>query len=334
MPKVEIFEADLELQKGGTLPRARLVYVTYGTLDHAAANVIVYPTRYGGNHEDNEFLIGEGRALDPRRWFIVVPNLLGNGISSSPSNAPPPYNAERFPKITIHDNVTLQHRLLTERFGVRRVALAVGWSMGAQQAYEWAARFPELVARLAPICGSARTSTHNAVFLDGMRAALEADPASRSSSGAYPEAGLRAIGRAWAAWPFSQEWYRRELYRELGYDSVEDYLAGHWDATYLRRDARDVLAQIWAWRHADISANPRYGHDLERALRSIQARAIVMPAEQDLYFPPQDSAREVAQLSNAELRPIPSVWGHWAGGGADPAATQFIDETLGELLSR
>jgi homoserine O-acetyltransferase len=324
-----VFEAEIELERGGTLP-AQLAYATYGTLAPDGANVVVFPTRYGGRHEDNEFMIGPEHALDPERWFVVVPNLLGNGVSTSPSNAPAPFAGGRFPQVTIRDNVLLQHRLLTEGLGVERVALAVGWSMGAQQAYEWATSFPSTVERLLAICGAARTSVHNAVFLEGMRAALEADSALRT--GGVPAAGLRAIGRAWAAWPFSQEWYRRELYRELGYATVEQYLAGHWDAVYLKRDPWNVLAQLWTWQHADVAANPAYGGDLARALGAIEARAIVMPAEHDLYFPPQDSAAEVACLRHGELRPIPSVWGHWAGGGHDRDATALIDGALLELL--
>jgi homoserine O-acetyltransferase len=329
-----VFEAsELKLQSGTRLPCAQLAYKTYGTLDAGKRNVILYPTRYSGRHEDNEFLIGVGMALDPSRYFIVVPNLLANGISSSPSNTPPPFDRPRFPRVTVYDNVTLQH-LLMEELEIEKIALAVGWSMGAQQAYHWAARYPDMVERLAPICGSARTSPHNYVFLEGMRAALTADPAWQD--GWYeepPVRGLRAIGRAWAGWALSQTWYRRELFREQGYDSIEDYLVRYWEALFCARDPNNLLALIWTWQHTDISANERYGGDLERALSSIRARAIVMPGETDLYFPPEDSEYEVQHLATAELRPIPSIWGHYAGGGRDPAATRFIDQALGQLLA-
>lgn len=176
-----MFEAgDVELQSGRVLAGAQVAYKVHGRLNDGRSNVVLYPTRYSGRHGDNEFLIGSGMALDPSRYFIVVPNLLGNGVSSSPSNAPPPCDRANFPQVTIWDNVTLQRRLLQEEFGVERVALVVGWSMGAQQAYEWAAQFPDAVERLAPICGSARTSPHNYVFLEGMKAALTADPPSRT----------------------------------------------------------------------------------------------------------------------------------------------------------
>jgi len=335
MGELETFDVDaLELQSGTTLPHARLAYETHGSLDRARANVVVYPTRFSGRHEDNRFLIGEGMALDPRRYFIVVPNLLGNSLSSSPSNTPPPFGRGGFPQVTVHDNVALQHRLLVEELGVERIALAVGWSMGAQQAYHWAALFPELVGSLAAVCGSARTSPHNYVFLEGMKAALTADAAAWRG-GWYdepPAVGLRAIARAWAGWGLSQTWYREGRYRELGYESVEDFLVRYWEALYLERDANNLLALIWTWQHADISANDVYRGNFEAALRAITARAIVMPGATDLYFPPEDSAYEVEHMPNAELRTIPSDWGHYAGGGRDPKAAEMIDAALQELL--
>ena len=192
---------DVALQCGITLPEVELVVATYGTLDASGGNVIVFPTRFGGTHEDNEYLIGEGMALDPSRYFILVPNLLGNGVSRSPSNARGPFAGGHFPPTTIYDNVMLQRRVLSERYGIDRVHLAIGWSMGGQQAYHWAALFPDHVDKLAVLCGSARTSPHNQVFLEGMKAALTADAA--WNDGGYdapPARGLRAIGRAWAGW--------------------------------------------------------------------------------------------------------------------------------------
>jgi pimeloyl-ACP methyl ester carboxylesterase len=111
-------------------------------------------------------------ALDPNEYFIIVPNMLGNGLSSSPSNTPPPYDKARFPHVTVQDNVAVQHRLVTERFGIERLALVTGWSMGAGQTYQWAVSYPEMVPRILPFCGSAKTSEHNIVFLEGVKSAL------------------------------------------------------------------------------------------------------------------------------------------------------------------
>ena len=335
MPDYEVFEAGpTRLSSGVILSSARLAYKTYGKLNDRHDNAVIYPTRFCGRHTDNEYLIGEGHALDPGRYFIVVPNLLGNGLSSSPTNTPAPLDRGAFPNVTILDNVNLQRRLLIERFGIEVIALAVGWSMGAQAAYHWAALYPEAVLSLAAICGSAKTSIHNYVFLEGMRAALTADEEWRD--GWYdqpPTRGLRAIARAWAGWGLSQAFYRKELFKEMGYQSLEAFLVDYWEALYLSRDANNLLTLIWTWQHADISANDRYNGDFVGALGGIRARTIVMPCTTDLYFPPADSEYEVAHVAGAELRAIPSVWGHYAGGGRDPTATELIDSALRELLA-
>jgi homoserine O-acetyltransferase len=329
----EVFElGDFELQSGAVLPGAQLAFKTHGELDAARDNVVVYPTAYGQTHTDCEAIIGAGRALDPGRYFIVVPNMFGNGVSSSPSNTPAPFDGPDFPGVTIHDMVRAQQRLLSERFGIERIRLVTGTSMGGLQAFEWGAAYPDMVERIVPRCGAARCSPHNWVFLDGVTAALTADVA--FAEGRYrepPMTGLRAMRRVWAGWALSQAFYREERWRELGATSLQDYLATNWDARPV--DANDQLAMIWSWQHADISRNATYEGDFDRALASIRARAIVMPGSTDLYFPPEDNAYEVGRMSNAELRPFESVWGHLAGSpGPDPADAELLERTLREIL--
>ena len=332
----EVFElGDLPLEGGATLRGAHLAYVTFGTLNPDRSNAIVYPTWYSGRHWENEWLIGPGMALDPARWFVIVPNMLGNGLSSSPSNTPPPYDRARFPHIDVRDNVEAQYRLVTERFGIERLACVTGWSMGAGQTFQWAVSHPEMVPKILPFCGSARTSEHNQVFLEGVKAALTADDAFRG--GWYdqqPTKGLRAAARVYAGWGFSQAFYWQRVYTELGFSSLEDFLVSFWEGFFLdERDANNLLTMLWTWQHGDVGRTPGFDGSLERALGSVQARAIVMPAEKDLYFPPEDEEFEVSLMPNAELRVIPGVWGHFAGAGANPPDTAFIDRALAELLA-
>lgn len=325
---------DIVLQSGITLANAKLAYKTYGRLSAKKDNAILFPTRFSGRHYENEFLIGAGRALDPEKYFIVVPNAFGNSLSSSPANTPAPQNKARFPNVTYWDNVMAQRRFLRKKFGIERLRLVVGWSMGGQTAYHWGALFPDEVERICCICGSARTSRHNYVFLDSVKVALTADCAWKG--GWYdepPVVGLKAMSHVYAGWAFSQAFYRRKLYEGLGYSSVEDFLIRYWEGSFLQRDANNMLALIWTWQHGDISANDTYKGDFEKALRSIKARAFILPCRTDLYFPPEDNDYEVSQMLNAELRIIDSDYGHMAAGDKDPADTAFIDEQLKELLA-
>ena len=331
----DLFElGDHPLQNGGALGSAKLAYKTYGTLNDAGTNAVVFPTAYGGTHVDNEWLIASGMALDPARWFVICPNLFGAGLSSSPSNTPGAQGRGAFPHVTIYDNVAAQHRLVSEVFGIKRIALVTGFSMGAQQSFHWAAAHPEMVERIAPVCGSARTAEHNVVFLDGIEATLTTDPV--WNAGFYdtpPVSGQRAVGRVWAGWGLSQTWYREERWRENGADSREAFVRTNYEGFFCAADANDLLAMLWTWRAANIALHPRYDGDFERALRSIDARAYVMPSRTDLYFPPEDSEIEVRHLRSAELHVIESVYGHAAGAGVAASENAFVDAQIARLLS-
>ena len=235
MPKdYQVFAlSEAKLQSGETLPDARLAYKTYGSLNASGDNVIVMPTFYTGTHVRNEGYLRAVPALDPARYFIVSINMFGNGLSSSPSNTAPPFDGPRFPAITLYDNVAFQHRLLTEELAVKRIALVTGWSMAGCQSYQWGSQDPEMVDAILPFCASARTSPHNRVFLEGVKAALLADGA--FSEGDYyspPEAGLRAFGRVYAGWAYSQAFYRKRLHRELGFETWEELLLD-WERDHL-----------------------------------------------------------------------------------------------------
>lgn len=337
MSAYELFQlGDTKLQSGVVLPSARLAYKTFGTLSPARDNVIVCPAAFNGKVAEYDGWFASGMALDPAKYFIIVTGLFGNSESSSPSNTPAPFDGPRFPDVTITDNVRAQHRLLAEKFGVTRVKLAAGFSMGALQTFHWGALYPEMVERIAPFCGAARCSRHNYVFLASLKAGLTADQTFRG--GAYtetPVAGLKAFARIYAGWAFSQAFYRDEVdLKVMGYASTDDFLERFWDPSFLANDPNDLLAMVWTWQHGDISANELYGGDFDNALAAISARAVVMPSATDLYFPVVDNEIQVSKMPNARCVPIPTVWGHVAGAvNASPADTAFINARIGELLA-
>ncbi|MGE7094311.1 alpha/beta fold hydrolase [Lysinibacillus sp. NPDC048646] len=334
MKDYELYElGDVELQSGDTLPNAILAYKTYGTLNVARNNVIVYPTWFAGLHTDNEWLIGPGKALDPEKYFIIVPNMLGNGLSSSPSNTPPPYHQAHFPHVSIYDNVRLQHQLVTKKFGITKIALVVGWSLGAVQTFQWGASYPNMVERIAPFGGTAKTRPHAKVVFEGMIAALQADAAWKN--GFYneqPKVGLATMGRVYAAWGFSQAYYLEQLYQQEGYHTLEEYLVDYWDQVFFSFDANNLITMLRTGITGDISANSIYNGNFELALSSITARALVMPGSTDLFFPPQDNEYETRHMPNAIFRPIESNWGHCAGIGQHEQDSKWIDERLKQFL--
>lgn len=117
-------------ESGVVLPKAVVVYGTYGHLDAAHDNAVLLPSHYMANHHGYEWLIGPGMALDTSKLFLVATELFGNGHSSSPSNTPEPYHGPRFPVTTIRDNVDAVHRLLAEQLKITHLRAIIGFSMG------------------------------------------------------------------------------------------------------------------------------------------------------------------------------------------------------------
>src|ERR1700735_76032 len=186
----EFHLGDFPVQSGAVIRDARLTRKPYGTLAATRDNVVLYPCSYGAKHTDMEWLIRPDGILDPTRWFVVIPNMFSNGWPSGAAG-PPDYP----PLVTSWDNVQAQRRLLTEQFGIDRLHAVYGFSMGAQQAYHWAAAFPEAVERAIVVCGSARTAEHNKVFLSGLLRTFEAarEYLGNGQFSEAPRATLRAI---------------------------------------------------------------------------------------------------------------------------------------------
>ncbi|WP_299669380.1 alpha/beta fold hydrolase [uncultured Ruegeria sp.] len=335
MPDFATYElGDLPLLSGEVLKDAKIAYQTYGSLSATGDNVIILPTFYTGTNTRNEGFFGPGRAIDPARHFIISPNLFGNGRSSSPSNTPAPHDGPRFPLVQMWDNIAAQHRLIHDHLGIEKIALVAGWSLAGCQSYQWAAQYPHMVQAILPFCASAKTSPHNFVFLEGVKAALCADQ--NWNGGNYdnpPEAGLKAFGRVYAGWAFSQAFYRERLYNQLGFQSIEE-LMQDWEQDHVQGwDANNLLAKLATWQAGDISAGPLYNGDYKLALGAIKARAILMPCTQDLYFPPEDNEIEVCHMPNAVFRPYDSPWGHCAANpGNDKGFTAQLDVNIRELL--
>lgn len=322
-----------KLQCGVELPQLMLAYKTYGELNKNHDNAVVLPTFYTGSHQRNEGYFGKGRAIDPNRHFIISINLIGNGISTSPSNTPPPFRGVDFPAVTLYDNIRAQHALVTRHLGVRSIALVSGWSMAGCQAFQWAAQYPALVKAIVPYCASAKTSVHNRVFLEGVKASLKAD--CHFNHGNYqspPLAGLKAFGRVYAGWAYSQTFFREHLYKQLGFDSSEELLLD-WEQDHLNWDANDLLAKLDTWQRGDISDNALYDKDLKKALSSIRAKTIIISCSDDLYFRPEDNDQEVACIEHGRHDCYASPWGHCvASGQNDPDFHNYLDLRIHEVM--
>jgi homoserine acetyltransferase len=345
---------------GTTLHNVQVAYRSINSSSTAGA--VLIPTCYGGIINTTETWTtspNDGLA----KYHVIVVAMLGNGESASPSNKP------MFPEIgqlRYQDVVNAQYALLTDHLGIKELEAVVGFSMGGQQAYHWAVMYPDYMKRMVPICSSARTSPHNYAFLEGPISALtnsidyvavqamkekaaQGEQIGPKLKEVKPKRGLRAFARGYGAWLTSTHWFRQQLWGKvaggLGFDSVESWMVARGEG-YLAWEADDLLILARMWQQGDIGAvipdkniltelggKPSNDEQFQAALQSIKCKALLLPCQTDQYFPPEDSEIEVKYLRHGKCEPIPSVWGHIAGGGANPVDLAWLNERLAKFMA-
>jgi len=332
----ELFNiGDLSLEEGGVLPDCRLAVATHGSLNAARDNAILVPTWYSGTSKIMEQVyIGPGRALDPAKYFIICVNQIGNGLSTSPHNAAGAIAGPNFPKVRIGDDVRAQHKLLTETFKLDRLALVVGGSMGAQQTYEWAARYPDFVERAAPIAGTAKNTEHDFLFTETLVDAIVTDPGFRDGRYGEPAqvaAGLKRHAKMWTVMGWSPDFFRAGKHRAMGFESLPAFVDNFMTGYFAPMDPNNLIAMAWKWQRGDISRLT--GGDLAAALGRIKAKTFVMPISHDMFFRVADCEAEQKLIPGSQLRPLASIDGHLGLFGTDPQMLAQLDANLAELLA-
>ncbi|PLR95063.1 alpha/beta fold hydrolase [Bacillus sp. T33-2] len=326
---------DFELEEGGSIPNCKLAYATFGELNEAKDNVIIIPTWFSGTNKDMEAYIGTDRALNPNEYFIIIINQIGNGLSSSPHNSPAPVNMANFPNVRIGDDVRAQYQLITEKWGIKEIALVVGGSMGAQQTYEWAVRYPDMVKRAAPIAGTAKNTPHDFLFTTTLMEAITSDPG--WNGGNYQSCtevadGLKRHANIWAIMGLSTEFYKQEKWTLFGVHTLDDFISGFLQPLFGMMDPNALLSMAWKWQRGDVSRLTN--GNLQEALGRIKAKVFVMPIDEDIFFPPRDCIEEQKMIPNSELRMINSIAGHFGLFGVEGKDYHDqIDKHLNELLA-
>ena len=337
----EFIIANFKTESGFTLPQARIVYGTYGKLNAVKDNVVLLPSHYLADYHGYEWLIGddahgEKLALDPSKLFLVATELFGSGHSSSPSNTPEPYHGPRFPVMTIRDNVEAVHRLLTDELKVTHLRAIIGFSMGAEQAFQWAVSYPDFADRIVATAGTAKCYPHGFIRLESEINAIAMDPGFKDGDyTAQPTKGVEEFALIWTAWLYGQEWWRKELWREDAKPGTtfEQVLHEYRTNFIPGADANDLILQMRTWERHDVGATPGFNGDVGAALRSIKVPILYLPSETDLYFPVTDARYEAAFNPKIQLLPIPSVWGHTAGAAPNRADAKFLNDNISKFLT-
>ena len=309
----------LRLELGGILPRVRIGYRTWGTLDRQGANAVVICHALTGSADADLWwtrMFGPGRALDPERDFILCSNILGSCYGTTgPTSIDPATGAPylgAFPAITIRDMVAAQHALATG-LGVRRVRMVIGGSLGGMQALEWGLLHPRLVESVVFIASTARHSAWCIGLSEAQRQAIYADP--RWRDGHYdpadpPSAGLASARMmamlSYRSQPSFEERFARRMQAEDLF-AVESYLRYQGRQLVERFDAATYVALTRAMDTHDVS---RGRGDCEEVLRSLRQPTLVVSIDSDVLYWPWEQ-REVATLApNARLAVLDSPHGH------------------------
>ena len=322
---------DLRLESGAAIVDYRQSYVTHGAPDADRSNAILVCPALTATHHRLDFLIGAGKALDPARWFVIVADPIGNGLSTSPSNsgAQP---GMRFPRFALRDMVEAQRRLLTEHLGIDRVHAVVGASMGGMQALQWAVSQPRFMARVVAMTPMARTAPWAVLVTETARACLQADPAwTGDGFAARPERGWRAYAGLMSAL----------LMRTPGAvatlgdaDAVHRWFDGvATQQAAIGFDAHDYLYQSWAYEAHDVGRTPGFGGDTQAALASITARALLLAPPLDLFNPAAEARAAAAAIPGARFVEIPSAQGHLAATSASAEDAAFLDREIAAFLA-
>lgn len=331
----EYFElGDFELESGEILQDASLAYAVHGSLNAERSNAILFTVMFSGTSKNMQAYIGAGKALDPEKYCIIIPNQFGGGLSTSPHNCASNQRMERFPFISIGDDVIAQRKLLTEKFGIEELQLVTGWSMGAQQTYEWAIRFPEMVKRAAPIAGTAKCTPHNSLYVDVFTEALRSDPKFEDGQYSLPHvcnAGLCRLAHVFALMGVCSEFYKQEAWRRLGFSSKLEFMENFWEAWFKPMDPNALIAQARKWKNGDSSSHAN--GSLDDALARITAKTYVIGFKQDMFVPPVDCAFEQTRIHNSELKIVDSLMGHFAMMGLFEEDFNAINDLFAELLS-
>lgn len=331
----EHFElGDFALESGQILNNAQIAYSVYGELNADRSNAILFTIMFSGTSKNMAHYIGPGKALDPEKYCIILPNQLGNGLSTSPHNIYGDQAMEKFPALSIGDDVVAQHRLLSEKFNIDELQLVTGWSMGAQQTLEWAIRYPNMVKRAAPIAGTAQCTPHNALYVDVFCEALMSDPA--FNQGAYAEAhscelGLKRLAHVFALMGVSAELYKQQQWQRLGFESEKAFLEQFWEAWFKPMDPNALLVMARKWQAGDSSQHAN--NDLVLALQAITAKTFMIGFEKDMFVPPADLLYEQKHIQHSELKLLPSLMGHFAMLGLFEEDFLAIDGLFSELLA-
>jgi homoserine O-acetyltransferase/O-succinyltransferase len=309
---------ECKLDSGQQIKDCRLGYRTWGHLNAGSSNAVLFPTWFTGASSQIASNIGAGKLVDPTKYFVIVVDAFGDGVSSSPSNSK---NQPRmqFPAFTTRDMVRAEYRLATETLHLKHLHAVMGISMGGMQTFEWIVDYPDFMDLAIPIVGSTRLTSYDLLLWDSEEDAVRADPGwhagNYEKSPAMPQVAI--LHEMNVSTP---SYYAREVSRAAFAERYKSYGA----SGAIEFDANDRIYQLEAMIRHDIAR----GGSMEGVARRVHAKVLVVPSQQDHMVNP-GPALEFAKLLGAKVFLLTSDCGHLAAGceadKLNPAVGAFLD---------
>jgi homoserine O-acetyltransferase len=340
--QIAVLERPLRLYRGGTIEQPVIAYESWGRLNEARDNAVLVftglsPSAHAASSAADpkpgwwESMIGAGKPIDTRRFFVVCINSLGSPFgSSSPASLDPrtgrPYGIS-FPEIAVED-VAVAGREALRTLGIERVACVIGPSLGGMVVLAYCAQFPDEVGNLLSISGAARASPFAIALRSLQREMVRSDPAWRGGNyepGRGPRLGLRLARKLGTiTYRSAEEWQerfgRRRVPETAGLSGdfrpqfeVEAYLEHQ---AHRFADLFDANAYLYLSRAMDqFDLAEHGGGSLAAAFDKFRAkRSLVIGVDSDMLFT-IDQQREIADHLRAagnavDFVAFPSLQGH------------------------
>jgi len=303
-----------QLESGAKIQDCRIAYTTVGTLNQDRSNAILFPTFYGGKASDLMKYLAPDLLVDTSKYFVIVVDSFGNGVSSSPSNSASQSGAA-FPTITIRDMVRMQKRLLTEHFKLNRLHAVIGISMGAMQALEWAVREPDIAKKFVAIAGSPRLAPFDIVFWETTEKLLQTVIDCKCQRPMAILNGMRFLMQG-ADYQAANAPY--EMLAKIRTDIDKGNM--------LESIAYDRMLQMRAMVTHDVSKD--YGGDLSIAAKRAGSKLMVLAGNKDSVVTPQP-VLAFAKLGGAEALEFPTC-----GHDIPRCSANLINPAVRDFLAR
>jgi homoserine O-acetyltransferase len=308
---------DFKLENGGILRDCVVGYRTFGKMNSAKSNLVVFPTFFGGSTADLGSFIGTGKIVDSSVYYVIAVDALADGVSSSPSNSKLQPRMQ-FPQITIGDMVNAEHKLLVNSLHLAHVHAILGISMGGFQAFQWAVSWPDFMDKVVSVEGSPQSTSWDVLLWRSERLAITNDPA--WNKGQYTGAPKLKAFVGFFSLAFETPEY---IVKNESITDVEKSFADpHWPM-----DANDTIRQIEAMLHQDVAAP--FAGSLPRAAAAIHAPILAIVNRQDHVVNPTSSI-ELMKLAKGKLVLLDSACGHRAFDCEQSAIAQAVSQFLSE----